>query len=192
MHLGDDALGLAVDGGAYAWANITSADVRLNRRLRGPCVQCLEAKLEQKGMPPSDTPPAASVGAMLSIDTNTLTVKSAGGNLNFIDSFDEFSGDRQVTPCRSLNHVDIYAAIMELIHTRYNAYGHVVSTILADSLPAFSKVIPMLGLVTPGQHAQRVERSIGSCISRVTGVLCKCQTNLDFLSVTDLLHICVT
>jgi hypothetical protein len=38
MHIGDETLCQAVDGGAYAWANITSADVRLNRRLRGPCV----------------------------------------------------------------------------------------------------------------------------------------------------------
>ena len=166
IHVSDDVLGSALDGCAFPWANVTSADVRLNCRLRGPCVQCLEAKLEQKGMPPSSTPPAASVGAMLSI------AKSAGGNLNFIDSFDEFSGDRKVTPCRSLGHLDIYEAIMELVHTRYNAYGHVVETILADSLPAFTKVIPMLGavgirmiLVIPGQHAQRVERSIGSLAS---------------------------
>jgi len=106
---------------------------------------------------------------MLSIDTNELTVKSPGGNLCYLDSLDEFSGDRQITPCRSLSSADIFKAIMELVHTRYNAYGHRVSRIMADSLPAFNPVIAILGavgilmtLVAPGQHAQRVERSIGS------------------------------
>ena len=74
-----------------------------------------------------------------------------------------------VVSCRSLNQKDIFESIMSLVHSRYNAYGHVVTNILADSLPAFAPVISMLGavgirmiLVTPGQHAQRVERSIGS------------------------------
>jgi len=32
MHVVDDALCQVLDGGAYAWANITSADMRLNCR----------------------------------------------------------------------------------------------------------------------------------------------------------------
>ena len=167
IHINDDTLCHALDGGSYAWANITSADVRLNRRLRGPCIQCLEAKMEQKSMLPSHTPPAACVGAMISIDTNELTVPSVGGNIAYLDSLDEFSGDRRITPCKSLSSRDIFAAIMHLVHTRYNAYGHKVTHIMADSLRAFLAVVPMLGalgivmtLVTPGQHAQRVERSV--------------------------------
>jgi len=169
IHIGDDALCQALDGGAYAWANVTSTDVSLNRRLRGPCIQCMEGKFERKSMPTSHTPPAVAVGDMLSIDTNMLTVKSPGGNLCYIDSIDVFSGDRQVTPCKSLYSADIFNAVMTLVHTRYNAYGHRVQHILADSLPAFQPVIAMLGavrilltLVASGQHAQRVERSIGS------------------------------
>ena len=96
VHMGDDSLCKALDAGSYAWADITPTDVRLNRKLRGPCIQCIEAKLDQRSMPASTTPPATRVGDMLSIDTNTLTVKSYGGNLNFIDSLDEFSGDRRV------------------------------------------------------------------------------------------------
>jgi len=129
----------------------------------------MEGKFERKSMPTSHTPPAVAVGDMISIDSNVLAVKSPGGNLSYIDSLDEFSGDRQVTPCKSLSSADIFKAIMELVHTRYNAYGHRVARIMADSLPAFEPVISMLGavgilmtLVAPGQHAQRVERSIGS------------------------------
>jgi len=120
-------------------------------------------------MPTSHTPPVVAVGDMLSIDTNVLVVKSVGGNL---------SGNRQVTPCKSLFSASIFESIMELVHTRYNAYGHRVLRIMADSLPAFEPVITMLGavgilmtLVAPGQHAQRVERSIGSSASWRRAVL---------------------
>ena len=41
-HAGDDALCQALDGGAYQWANVTSADVRPNRKWRGSCVACLQ------------------------------------------------------------------------------------------------------------------------------------------------------
>ena len=37
-HASDEVLCQALDGGAHAWAKISSADVRLNRRRGGPCV----------------------------------------------------------------------------------------------------------------------------------------------------------
>ena len=43
-HMSDDALCEALVNGHFPWSNLTSADIRLNRKLRGPCVQCLEGK----------------------------------------------------------------------------------------------------------------------------------------------------
>ena len=107
---------------------MTPADIRLNRKLRGPCIQCLEGKTRRKATPPSDTPPAASVGMCIVIDTQTLSVMSAVQVVIYtIDSIDELSGDVQVTPAKSLKSVDIFASRMFLLHTRYNAYGHRVT-----------------------------------------------------------------
>ena len=166
--MSDDALCEALVNGHFPWSNLTSADIRLNRKLRGPCVQCLEGKYRGKAMLPSDTPPAAAVGQCIVLDSQSLTVKSLGGNLYYLDTYDEFSGDKQVTPCKSLKSADIFDAIMSLVHVRYNAYGHRVVQIVVDSLPAFSPVVKMLGMMgilltfcPPGQHAQRVEAHKG-------------------------------
>ena len=172
-HASDDVLCAALDTGAYSWANLTAADVRLNRRLRGPCISCLQGKFHNKSMPPSDTPPATFVGEKITIDTQELRVRSAGGNTYYVDSCDEFSSDFQVTPVLSLKASDLFRAIMSLIHVRYNAYGHKVKQLISDPLPALSPVVDMLGavgilltLVPPGQHAQRVERSVGFLAGR--------------------------
>ena len=111
-------------------------------------------------MPTSETPPAAAVGDLISFDTQVLQTKSVGGNTCYLDSIDEFSGDVQVTPVKSLKAVDLFNAIMGLVHRRYNSHGHTVKHLLADSLPSLEPVVPMLGafgiLLTfapPGQHA---------------------------------------
>jgi hypothetical protein len=162
-HASDDSLCQALDVGGYSWARITAADVRLNRRLRGPCISCTKGKFHRKSMPPSETPPATRVGELISFDTQSLLVKSSGGNLCYIDSIDEHSGDVQVTPVKTLKSVDLFNALMSLVHWRYNAHGHRVTHLMSDSLPALISVVPILGamgilltMAPPGQHAQRL------------------------------------
>ena len=100
-HISNENVCEALINGHFAWTNLIAADVCLNRRLRGPCPQCLEGKFRREPMHPSDTPSATSVGMCVVIDTQTLCAKSPGGNLYYIDSIDEFSGDVQVTPAKS-------------------------------------------------------------------------------------------
>ena len=177
-HISDDVLAEAVLGGEFQWAHITPADIRLNRRLRGPCPHCLASKLKNKPMPTSLSPPAAAVGDCICFDLKVLLAKSPGGNLNSLRSVDEFSGDLQISPMLSKSAVNIFNSIMFLVHTRYNAYGHRVSTMVADSEPALLPVIPMLGmhgivltLCPPGQHQQRIERCIGFTDDRKVALL---------------------
>ena len=192
-HASDDALCQALDGGAYQWANVTATDVRLNRKLRGLCVACVEGKFHNKSFPSSESPPATAVGQLISFDTQELLVKSVGGNQCYIDSIDEFSGDVQVTPAKSLKAVDLFNALMVLVHRRYSAHGHVVTHMMADSLPALEPVIPMLGafgilltLAPPGQHAHRVERSIQGLAGRRRALL----ASLPFVLPTKYLLYC--
>ena len=67
---------------------------------------------------------------------------------------------------------------MYLVHRRYNAYGHAVKHIVADSDPVLLPLVDMLGMMgilltfcPPGQHAQRVERTIGFSDRRKGAVL---------------------
>ena len=53
-HISDDDACAALTNGHFTWTNLTPADIRLNRKLRGPCIQCLEGKSRRKAMPPSD------------------------------------------------------------------------------------------------------------------------------------------
>ena len=123
-------------------------------------------------MHPPDTPPATSVSMCVVIDTQTLCAKSPGGNLYYIDSIDEFSGDVQVTPAKSLKAVNIFSALMSLVYTRYNAYELHVVHFVSNSLPALEALVPMLSMMgilhslcAPGQFAQRVESSVGHSAS---------------------------
>jgi len=68
-HAHDDALCHALDTGAYPLANITSSDVRLNRRLRGPCISCVSAKQHDKSRPTSQSAPVTFVSQFVSVDT---------------------------------------------------------------------------------------------------------------------------
>ena len=67
---------------------------------------------------------------------------------------------------------------MNLVYTRYNAHGHRVTHMAFNSLPDFEAVIRMLcamgvtlTLTPPGQHDQRIERSVGSLAGRRRAVL---------------------
>ena len=177
-HMSDDVVCEALAIGEFRWANITPYDVRLNRQLRGACPHCLASKLKNKPMSSSLTPPASSVGECICFDLKALDVKSPGGNLNSLRSVDEFTGDSQINPMVSKMALHIFNALMFLVHTRYNAFGHRVQRMVADSEPALIPVIPMLGmhgivltLCPPGQHQQRIERCIGFSDDRKVALL---------------------
>ena len=96
-HLSDDSLCESLMSGLYPWAHITPADVRLNRRLRQSCPECVEGKMKSKPMPSSVTALATSVGEVIYFDLHELPCKSVGGCTQAIRSFDEFSSDYNIT-----------------------------------------------------------------------------------------------
>jgi hypothetical protein len=163
-HFHDDLLCEGLSAGADAEWHVTAADVRLNRRLRGKCPQCLEGKLKAKPMAASMSAPADAPGVTIVTDCHALAVKSKGGNLDSIRSIDEFSGDLQVTPIKSKHAAHLFDGFMDLVYRRYNKYGFKVHVIMSDAEPALEPVIKMLAmmgiiliLVAPGHHAQRME-----------------------------------
>jgi len=177
-HCSDDVLVEALHHGRFPWSNVTPADVRLNRSLRGPCPQCAEGKLRAKAMPSSLTEPASSVGGVITFDLRVNAVRSPGGNMVGIRSVDEWSGDCQYTAVVSKHAPNIAGGLLRLVHNRYNKYGHRVTRMVADAEPALVPVIEILAtagihlsLVDPGQHAQRAERSVQTVGQRRRAVL---------------------
>lgn len=71
-HPSDERLASGLSNGNFPSTHLTPADVYNNRTLRGPCPQCLQARMKQKSMAPSKSPPAAESGAQLSIDLSPV------------------------------------------------------------------------------------------------------------------------
>ena len=96
-HRSDDDLCETLVSGGYHWTGVTPADIRLNRKFRGACLQCIQGKMKQRSTldEPISSPPA-SVGAKIWGDVERFTTKSVGGNLAAFKFYDEFSGNSTV------------------------------------------------------------------------------------------------
>jgi len=131
-------------------------------------------------MLPSTAEPASAVGETIYFDIQLNKVNSPGGNHARLRSVDEFSGDVQSTPIVSKDAASLVAGLLRLlVHQRYNAYGHRAIRMVADAEPALKPVVGLLTaaagivltLVDPGQHIQRVERTVQSIVQRKRAVL---------------------
>jgi hypothetical protein len=61
LHINDGAFCDSFVNGLLPWSKLTPADISLNLKLCGPCVQCLEEKYCAKTMLHADNPPAIAV-----------------------------------------------------------------------------------------------------------------------------------
>jgi hypothetical protein len=118
--------------------------------------------MHQKSMPSSSTPPADSIGAVLSVDAQQLADATHGGCTHQLISVDEKSGLVALTLCKSKSAADIFFGFQELVHKVYNAHGHRVASIHTDSEYVFKAVQGPLGTMgitmtqsPPEQHVQR-------------------------------------
>jgi hypothetical protein len=91
-HPSDDRMIAGLNQGYYTYANITAADVRINRILRGPCPDCLQAKMKNPSMPSSETEPARHNGQILSFDPDHLPVPTDKGYKASVKVVDEKTG----------------------------------------------------------------------------------------------------
>jgi hypothetical protein len=168
-HISDDHLCTDIDNGLFRGHNVTPAAVRLNRKYRGACPQCIEGKARQESFGPSNNDSLTEPGEALYGDIKALTEVSVGGKSTAVRFIDGYSGYTSETLCSSKSAKDLFTSIMGMIHTRYNANGITVKQVVVDSDPAFKPVIAMLGaqgilmtLVNPGQFCQRMESEIYS------------------------------
>lgn len=174
-HPGDGALGKILDGGKLKdnIQGLTSVDVRLNRRLRGPCEHCAAAKYTEPPSPPSVSPPATGPGQVVSFDHHHLSTPAPGGITHEIMLVDEHTGFVTVAGAVSKKLPAVTAALQDVIARTYNAHGHRVGVLHGDAESiniALGVPLGSLGVRvcvnTPGRHAQRVERHTRTLYAR--------------------------
>ena len=182
-HASDERVASALSNGNFPSSHLTRADVYNNRELRGPCPQCLQAKLKQRSMPNSITPPAADPGVQLSVDLSKLSTPSPGGNTQKLIVVDEKTGRVDVFGAKSKSSDCLFTTLLEAI-SEYNSRGFRVSAIHADAESALVSLKTRLNLIgirlslsPPQQHAQRVERYIQTINDRSRATL----AGLDFV-----------
>ena len=163
-HPSDEVLIDSLDYGHIA-THITSAAIRLNRLLRGPCPHCVAGKISNDPYPPSLNEPELHIGQHLSTDVNKLFVPTPGGKTNKSNVVDHKTGYFGVLVHKSKKASDVVTDFKRHIALDYNAYGHKVDNITSDSENVYrSTRVDMapygvtMGMTAPGQHAQRIER----------------------------------
>ena len=166
-HPSDRSLSLNLSTGKLPFCTLTSADVTLNRSLRGPCPHCTAGKHRNPPHPPSTTSPASSVGEVISMDPQLLPETSPGQHTHEIILVDEFTGHLSIFGAKSKSTRAMFQAIQHTIATTYNANQHRVATIHGDCEKINTSLAGPLGSLgirlqtsPPGEHAARVERYI--------------------------------
>jgi hypothetical protein len=182
MHLGDAALGTALDHGVIRTdSRLTSQDVAINRLLRLNCPQCTEAKIKHPSYYPSTNQPADGVGDTLSLDLEQLPDSVYGGYTHQLMIVDETTGTIGIQGCTSKEAPDVLAAFLKYVNKDYVAFGHKTRHLTADAEKVFAALVPHFGkhgyeltLFPPGQHAQRLERHqqtlLNSYIATMAGI----------------------
>ena len=168
-HPSDRSLCANLSTGKFPFSSLTCADVTLNRQLRGPCPHCAAGKHRNPPHPPSTTAPATSVGAVLSFDPQLLPEASPGLHTHELILVDEFTGHLSVVGASSKSTPAMFKALQHIITTTYNSHQHRVLTLHGDCEKINTSLASPLGSLgitlqtsPPGEHAQRVERSIGT------------------------------
>lgn len=166
-HPSDRSLCVNLSTGKLPFSTLTSADVTLNRQIRGPCPHCAAGKHHNPPHPPSPSPPATSIGAVLSFDPQLLPEISPGQHTHEIILVDEFSGHLSIVGATSKSTPAIFKSLHHLISTTYNSHQHRVQVLHGDCEKINTSLASPLGSIgiilqtsTPGEHAARVERSI--------------------------------
>ena len=166
-HPSDRSLCSNLSTGKLPFTTLTCTDITLNRQLRGPCPHCAAGKHTNPPHPPSTSPPATSIGEVISIDPQLLPEPSPGQHTHEIILVDEFTGHLSVVGATSKSTPAVFKALQHIISTTFNANQHRVGTIHGDCEKINISLAGPLGSLginlhtsPPGEHAARVERYI--------------------------------
>lgn len=178
LHPSDESLCQALDNSSIPNTTVTSTMVRLNRKLRGKCPQCLQGKLHADHKPSSTKNPALTCGQIICLDLKKLPLGTISGKTQRIICVDEASGSIHFTMAHSKTTAGLLAPIVALIAEKFNAHGHTVSQIKTDNEAVFRSLAAPLGtmaisvsLSAPGQHQGTAERATRTIEDRSRAVI---------------------
>ena len=154
-HPHDAALGILFDSGCIQGCPYTSRDIRIMRKIYGPCVPCVKGKT----VAPSPRPVinkwlASDPGERLCMDLYFLTVISRKGKyvvIPILVMVDDYTGYLHVVPLSSKTTETVRAAIFDVI-AFYNHYDFAVKEIRCDREHVFTSLRPSLL-----RHPQTIE-----------------------------------
>ena len=195
-HPSDSTLCADLSAGKIPWSTLASADVHLNRTLRGPCAHCHAGKMTAPHAPSSTSAPATSPGGVLSFDLHQLSEPSPGGFTHAIHVVDEHSGKLDIIGTTSKTTLAVSRALRYLI-AEYNSDGHRIHRMHGDAEKINASLIHFLGLLgiklqlsLPGEHTRRIERYERTLSERSAATLSSLPYYLP-AKYTLLLHRCI-
>lgn len=178
QHPSDEALCQALDNGSIPNTTVTSAMVRLNRRLRGKCPHCLQGKLSAAPKPSSTKDPTLLLGHTQCLDIKKLPLDTISGKTQRIICVDAASGAIHFTLAQSKTTAGLLQPLITLFAEKFNAHGHTVKQINTDNEAVFRSLAGPLGtlgitmsLSAPGQHQGTAERATRTIEDRSRAVL---------------------
>ena len=172
-HPNDAALGILFDSGAIHGCPYTSRDLRIMRKLIGPCVACIKAKTGA----PTDGKVinrwlASAPGERLCMDIYFMTVMSKRGKFTVIPMLivvDDYTGYLDVVHLPSKTTEAVKRALFGII-AFYNHYDYAVKEIRCDRENVFLSIRPYLldhpqkaielDAMGADQHEKTAERAI--------------------------------
>jgi hypothetical protein len=171
-HINDVALGILFDSGAIHGCPYTSRDVRIMRKIYGPCPSCTKGKSVRPT--PGEVINRLMVmapGERLCMDVFFLTYLTRGGKsiiCPFLIVVDDYSGRFHVVWMKSRTTESVRKALFTVIEY-YNSYDWVVREVSADREAVLATLAPALAQYDPriefdrrgtDQKQETAERSI--------------------------------
>eukprot|EP00595_Chromulina_sp_UTEXLB2642_P002226 CAMPEP_0196763126 /NCGR_PEP_ID=MMETSP1095-20130614/3482_1 /TAXON_ID=96789 ORGANISM="Chromulina nebulosa, Strain UTEXLB2642" /NCGR_SAMPLE_ID=MMETSP1095 /ASSEMBLY_ACC=CAM_ASM_000446 /LENGTH=1306 /DNA_ID=CAMNT_0042115683 /DNA_START=119 /DNA_END=4036 /DNA_ORIENTATION=- len=173
-HPNDYSFGKALE---YTQSHLNNKDIEVWRNVHGGCRHCIQAKMKENPAYTSDSPPPHSVGD-IHIDYHEFQSRVIGGYQGALIGVDRYSTMLFIMPVKSKARNNICLALDSIVNA-FKGYNHSISKVTTDHESMFISVadyletkyqIPMVNL-TPGRHAKRVERYIGTIKSRMRATL---------------------
>ena len=165
-HMTDVLFGTMLDASMWPQHQFTSSDLRIARKLYGPCIACDQGKSKADPKLESQRPPPTSIGQRVCMDIVEFRETTAGSNNWSLISMDSLTGWGCSVSTPTKKSAALKEALGSIIAT-YNRYLHKVVEVTSDPeqcILATEQFLNSQGIsldpTIPGRHMTEIERYI--------------------------------
>ena len=177
-HMPDTTFGVMLDAGMWPKHPYNSKDLRIARKLYGPCTACIQGKSKAKPKFDTTRAPPTKVGERVCMDLKQFSATTIGGNNWSLISTDSLSGWGNNALSASKNSNSLKLSVGHTVST-YNRYGHKVTELTSDPEQCILSIEQHLngkGIkldpTIPGRHMTEAERYIQRVYRLMETMLC--------------------